>query len=119
MAETFERTRVELTMVKVNSKFKLARFNMFSQNLSNDGVTECCDTTFEGVPYNDLNNAARINIGLDIINTLTEYYKFNAPIFIDNAESVSNLIEVPQSQIIRLIVSENDKTLRVEKENTK
>ena len=117
MAETFERTRVELTMVKVNSKFKLARFNMFSQNLSNDGVTECCDTTFEGVPYNDLNNAARINIGLDIINTLTEYYKFNAPIFIDNAESVSNLIEVPQSQIIRLVVSEQDKTLRVEKEN--
>ena len=85
---------------------------MFSQNLSNDGVTECCDTTFEGVPYNDLNNAARINIGLDIINTLSKQFGVSLPVFVDNAESVNELLPI-DSQLIELQVTE-DETLKVE-----
>ena len=55
-------------------------------------------------------------MGLEIIKALTDEYHVTAPIFIDNAESVVKLVDMP-SQLIRLIVSENDKTLRVEKEN--
>ena len=73
-----------------------------------------CKTIYEGVPYDEgLNNAARINVGLDIINTLSEHYGIRAPIFVDNAEAVTKLNET-DSQLISLIVSEQDKTLRVE-----
>lgn len=62
----------------------------------------------------DLNNAMKINAGLDIINTLTDYYNFKAPIFIDNRESVNEIVDV-ESQVINLIVSKH-KNLRVEVE---
>ena len=53
-----------------------------------------------------------INGGIDIINTLSKEYGARAPIFVDNAESVNQLIKT-NSQIIRLVVSE-DKKLRIE-----
>ena len=98
---------------KINSKFRIARFRLFNENIVNDGIAECCETMVDGVPFTDLNNAMRINVGLDIIRTLSQHYNFVAPIFIDNAESVTNFIEMPNQQMISLIVSESDKTLRV------
>jgi exonuclease SbcC len=66
-----------------------------------------------GVPYADANNAAKINAGLDIINTLSTHYGVSAPIFIDNREAVVELFPV-NAQTISLVVSGQDKTLRVE-----
>ncbi|WP_078370813.1 hypothetical protein, partial [Staphylococcus aureus] len=75
---------------------------------------ETCSTTVNGVEYDSgLNNASRINVGLDIINTLSKHFKVTAPIFIDNAESVTELIKT-ESQQIQLIVNEQDKKLRME-----
>lgn len=54
---------------------------------------------------------ARINAGLDIINVLSEFYDFAPPIFIDQAESITNLLPT-RGQQIRLIVSEADPVLR-------
>ncbi len=113
LTEQFVKAKVNLLEEKINSKFELARFKLFN-TLVNGGVEECCETLCQGVPYSTgLNNAARINVGLDIVNTLSEHYGFSAPIFIDNAEAVTELIET-RGQIIRLIVSEPDKALRVE-----
>ncbi|OHX41695.1 AAA family ATPase [Cytobacillus oceanisediminis] len=113
LTEQFIRTKVNLLEEKINSRFKYARFNLFKQNI-NGGLEEICDTTYLGVPYaSGLNNAAKINVGLDIINTLSEHYGFYAPIFIDNSEAVTKLIET-NSQTVSLVVSERDKKLRVE-----
>ena len=60
-----------------------------------------------------LNNAARVNIGIDIINTLADYFQFCGPIFVDNAESVNEL-EDTSSQVIGLYVSD-DEALAVSK----
>lgn len=112
LTEEFTRTKVSALESKINNKFKYARFRLFEEQL-NGGLNDVCTTLFDGVPYDGgLNNAARINVGLDIINTLGEHYGFSAPIFIDNAESVTQLIDT-DAQIIRLVVSEADKKLRV------
>lgn len=117
LTEEFIRTKVNLLEEKINSKFRFARFKLFEQQI-NGGLAEVCETTFNGVPYSGgLNNAARINVGLDIINTLAEHHNITAPIFIDNAEAVTQLIET-HGQQIRLIVSEKDKQLRVETPKT-
>ncbi|MEG0470746.1 MAG: hypothetical protein RR588_00270 [Solibacillus sp.] len=113
LIETFTRKKVEMLTERINSKFKYARFKLFEEQV-NGGLNEVCETLYEGVPYGSgLNNAAKINVGLDIINTLSEHYGIQAPIFVDNAEAVTKFIDV-DTQLISLIVSEQDKQLRVE-----
>lgn len=104
-------TKAELLEDKLNSKFKTVKFKLFDIQV-NGGINETFVTTVNGVPFEDLNNAMKINAGLDIINTLTDYYNFKAPIFIDNRESVNEIVDV-ESQVINLIVSKH-KSLRVE-----
>lgn len=113
LTEEFVKTKVNLLEEKINNKFEYARFNLFRTNI-NGGLEEICETTFKGVPYSSgLNNAARINVGLDIINTLSKHYGVQAPIFVDNAESVTKLIDI-DAQVISLVVSEGDKELRID-----
>lgn len=113
LLDEFTRTKVDLLESRINSKFRLARFKLFKEQI-NGGLEETCEVMVDGVPYNSLNNAARHNVGLDIIATLSEYFGIAAPIFLDNAESVTRPLETPGQQI-RLIVSAADKQLRVEK----
>lgn len=114
LVDSFIRAKTDMLSERINSRFQLARFVMFKRNIGNDGIEECCEVAVNGVPYSDLNNAMRINVGLDIIRTLSEHYHFNAPVFVDNAESVTDLLPMPDHQVIRLVVSEPDKQLRVE-----
>lgn len=111
-AESFQKLKIETLERKINSHFKFVNFKLFAEQI-NGGIQEVCEALIDGVPFSNANTASRINAGLDIINSLCEYYKVNAPIFIDNRESVINLIET-DSQIINLIVSKADKKLRVE-----
>ena len=106
LMDEFIKAKVNMLEDVINSRFKLARFKMFNVML-NGNVEECCETTYKGVPYRSMNNAARINIGLDIINALTSYFKVNAPVFIDNAEAVTEFVPV-NSQTIKLIVDESE-----------
>ena len=112
LTEEFIRTKVRLLEDRINSKFKMARFKLFETQV-NGALSECCETTFNGVPYSNLNNGARIQIGLDIIRTLQAHYGFTCPVWIDNRESVVQIPEM-DCQIISLIVSEKDKKLRIE-----
>ena len=114
LVDSFIRAKTDMLSERINSRFQLARFVMFKRNIGNDGIEECCEVAVNGVPYSDLNNAMRINVGLDIIRTLSEHYHFNAPVFVDNAESVTDLFPMPDHQVIRLVVSKPDKQLRVE-----
>jgi len=111
LTEEFIRAKVSMLEEKINAKFRLVKFKLFNQ-LVNGSLEECCETAVGGVPYPSLNNAARINAGLEVINVLSEFYGFSAPIFCDNAEAVNELIPV-NAQLIRLVVSK-DPALRVE-----
>ena len=112
LMDEFIKAKVNMLEDVINSRFKLARFKMFNVMI-NGNIEECCETTYKGVPYRSMNNAARINVGLDIINALTSYYKVNAPVFIDNAEAVTEFVPV-NSQTIKLIVDESKQQLTVE-----
>jgi len=107
----FTKAKVDVIEQRINGKFKTVKFKMFNLQ-NNGGESECCETLINGVPFTDANNAAKINAGIDIINTLCQHYDVYAPIFIDNRESVTKLIE-SDSQIVNLIVSAADKKLRV------
>lgn len=101
--ENFIKDKIDRLESAINGKFKMVQFKMF-ETLINGGHVECCKATVNGVPYSDLNTASRINSGLDIISTLSDFYGVSAPIFIDGRESVTDLIDT-DSQIISLIVA--------------
>lgn len=114
LCEEFVRTKVELLEGSINTKFAGSiSFKLFNKQI-NGGLNECCEATIEGVPFSNANTASQINAGLSIVNTLCNHFDVQAPIFIDNAESV-NKIGDTDSQLIKLIVS-LDNTLKVEVE---
>lgn len=82
------------------------KFKLFDRQI-NGAINETCEATVNGVPYSSINNAAKINSGLDIINTLSKHLEKNIPVFIDNAEAVNELINV-DSQIVKLYVTNTD-----------
>lgn len=112
MAEEFIRFKAGFAEKCVNSLFRLARFKLFRECI-NGSLEERCDVVYRGVPYLGLNRGARVNIGIDIINTLSRYYGVSVPLFVDNAEGVTRL-EDCTAQVIRLLVREEDKILRAE-----
>lgn len=109
LIDEFVKVKVDLLEQSINSHFEYARFKMFNV-LVNGNIEECCETTYKGVPYRSMNNAARMNVGLDIINALTKFYNVTAPVFIDNAEAVTDFIKC-NSQTIKLVVDADFKTL--------
>jgi DNA repair exonuclease SbcCD ATPase subunit len=110
--ENFIKAKIDRLESKINERFQFVNFKLFVTQV-NGGQVETCQALINGVPFSDANTASKINAGIDIINTLCNHYEVSAPIFIDNRESVVNLIP-SQSQIINLIVSEPDKKLRIE-----
>lgn len=113
LTELFIKTKVSMLTSRINEGFEIVRFKLFETQV-NQGISECCELTINGIPYSGgLNSSARTQGGLDIIRTLQHHYGLLCPIWIDNRESVT---EIPKMdcQIISLIVSPNDATLRVE-----
>ncbi|WP_299153125.1 AAA family ATPase [uncultured Christiangramia sp.] len=110
--EQFNKAKMDALENAINHRFQFVNFKLFETQV-NGGEVPTCKALINGVPFSDANTASKINAGLDIINTLCDHYQVSAPIFIDNRESVSQLID-SQSQIINLIVSEADTKLRVE-----
>ena len=111
LTEEYTRHKARFVEDSINSLFRVARFRLFREQ-ANGGLEERCDVVFDGVPYIGLNNGAKINVGIDIINALSRHYGVTVPLFVDNAESVTRLQECG-AQVIRLVVSEQDKELRV------
>ncbi|MCI1958862.1 MAG: AAA family ATPase [Clostridia bacterium] len=119
LCELFIKAKVSLLTEKINGKFKNVRFRLFQEQV-NGGIKEDCEVMIPDekgrmVPFTFANNAARINAGLEIINTLSSHWELTMPVFIDNAESVTRLQHI-EAQVIRLVVSEADKKLRLEAE---
>ncbi len=89
----------------MNSKFKHVRFRLFDV-LQNGNIVEVCDTMVntngKWVPYSDGNTAGKINAGIDIVNALSEHYGVTVPLWVDNAESITDLAEI-KAQVIKLV----------------
>lgn len=109
--ERFKKVKTESLEKSVNEKFEYVTFKLFEEQV-NGGLNPTCITLVNGVPFGSVNTAGKINAGLDIINTLCKVNDITAPVWIDNRESVSELIPT-ESQIISLIVDPNQETLKL------
>lgn len=98
----FSKKKINMLDKKIKSKFGDVEFKMY-EKLINGGEEETCEILVDGVPFWDANRADQINTGVKIINSLSDHYVVNAPIFVDNAEAV-NKISDTKSQLVRLVV---------------
>ena len=107
IVQEFTHKKIEECESRINGFFHKVRFQLFDKTFEGD-LYETCIPLVDGVPFGSANTAGQINAGLDIINTLCRFYNICAPIFIDNRESVINLIPTI-GQIINLEVSHDNK----------
>lgn len=108
--QEYTKTRITMLEERINSMFKFVTFRLFETQI-NGGEVETCKAQVGGIPFDDLNNAKRINAGIDIINAICNAMDMTAPIVIDNAEALNDIIST-KSQLVRLVVSE-DNNLRI------
>ena len=113
-AAEYLRADIESTEGAINARFRLARFRMFDTLVNGDVVEDCTVLDTAGVPFGSMNDAKRILVGMDVIDTFCRAYGVNAPIFVDNAESITVSKFPVDSQVIRLSVVKGAK-LEIEK----
>lgn len=110
IVEQYERAYADTVTDKINALFKKVKFKLFDEQI-NGGLVPTCEAMIDNVAYSDLNSAAKINAGLDIINTVSDRLNKHVPVFIDNAESINDIMK-PDTQVIKLVVSK-DKELKI------
>lgn len=106
LVSEFVRRTFQILSKRVNEKFSFVSWIMFQT--TNDGdrkpYCECCHG---GVPYSKLNDASKINAGIDIAHTISEFYDVSIPMIIDGCESVQKPLYMGGQQI-RLSVGDSD-----------
>ena len=110
IARRYQDRQNALLEERINQHFSIVRWRMFrTVNNGGDPFDEpYCECYVGGTAYHDgLNQAARLNAGLDIINALCRHYNVCAPIVLDNSESTINIIPTVGQQI-RLQVADTD-----------
>jgi len=109
--DAYEKAHIELVESRVNAKFAIVKWKMFDEQI-NGGLAPTCEATVNGTPYNDLNTAMKINAGLDVINALNYHFGMFAPVFVDSAESIVDLLQT-DCQVISLQVDKSFSELTV------
>lgn len=113
IARQYEDNRNSIMEQAVNRHFQIVKWRMF-RTVNNGGEPfnePYCECYVDGVAYHDgLNDAARLNAGLDIINALCKFYNVSAPIVIDKAESTLTILPTVGQQV-RLQVFNSDFSL--------
>jgi DNA repair exonuclease SbcCD ATPase subunit len=107
LCEEFIRFKAASLEGNVNGLFDKARFRLFTDNISNDGLKDCCDVMMDGKPYGTLSDGEKVKIGMDVIRTLSGHYGVSVPLFVDGAESVTDMPDT-DAQKIELIVEDSD-----------
>lgn len=100
----FKKAKIDAVEDKVNGYFSFVRWIFFQQNITNDDLQEICTCIVDGVDYNNLNTASKVNASVDIINGISKAANIHVPCFFDNRESVTELLKSDSQQISLKVV---------------
>lgn len=105
LSEQFIKERSSMLEEAVNKMFSRTRFKFSRENKSGK-VLETCIPTFNGQDYKDLSASTKAICNIDIVNGFQRFYNCHLPVFIDNAEGITETLECGSQTVL----------LRVEKE---
>lgn len=113
VARQYQSRQNKLLEEQINKHFRIVQWRLFrTVNNGGDSFDEpYCEAYVNGIPYHaGLNQAMRLNAGIDICETLGSSYGIFAPIVIDNAESNLDILQTTGQQI-RLQVFDSELSL--------
>lgn len=88
-----QKEKIKQYLNKVNIEFsKVAK--------TTGEITECCNIQYEGRDYKKLSKSQQARACLEISNVFNNISKINAPIFFDDAESTTDIQDIPNTQLI-------------------
>lgn len=96
-----QKEKIKKHLNKVNIEFsKVAK--------TTGEITECCNIQYEGRDYKKLSKSQQARACLEISNVFNNISGIKAPIFFDDAESTTDIPEMPGTQlIISLVIKYN------------
>ena len=96
-----QKEKIKKYLNKVNIEFsKVAK--------TTGEITECCNIQYEGRDYKKLSKSQQARACLEISNVFNNISGIKAPIFFDDAESTTDIPEIPGTQlIISLVIKYN------------
>lgn len=102
-----ERERNAAIEKEISNLFNGISMKLFEKNVSTDGYKDVCEIIVNGIPYDNLNTANKINTQIKFANAISNLFHIDFPIFIDNKESVLTLEETPL-QLITMQVANSE-----------
>jgi hypothetical protein len=109
--EQFLKTKATLLEGTINSMFSNLSFRLFDIQI-NEGIKDDCTAMINGVEYKDASHSEQIRAQMDIVNCFQKASDTYCVCFIDNSEACTHFRPM-SCQVIRLYVSEKDKTIRI------
>lgn len=116
--ENFFITKVSLLEENINKNFKFIQFKLFDYYDNGNLDESICEPELNDVRYRDMSNGEQIKAKIDICDTLMRAEGIYVPLFLDNAEGLTETFET-DTQVIALNASKEDSSLRVNVQNIK
>lgn len=104
---SFEIAKTELLGSRINNRFKIVKWQMFMRQVNGEEIPACI-CMVNGVRYNDVNDAGKLDAGIDVASALSEAYQVSAPMFIDGAEKSLDIYNPKTAQRIILKVEDRN-----------
>lgn len=105
LSEEFIKKRSKLLEDAVNKLFDNVRFK-FTREAKSGKVSESCIPTFNGQNYQDLSASTKLICNLDIVKGFQRYYNAYLPLFIDNAEGITETLDCDAQTVLLSVKKE-------------
>lgn len=105
LSEEFIKRRSKLLEDAVNKLFDNVRFK-FTREAKSGKVSESCIPTFNGQNYQDLSASTKLICNLDIVKGFQRYYNAYLPLFIDNAEGITETLDCDTQTVLLSVKKE-------------
>ena len=117
LLKAFQKAKCDMLTEKINSLFMFTKWQLFKPQVNGD-YAEVCEPTFKGTAYGRrLNDGAKALIDLDICYTFQKMNDIRVPIWLDNAERMTQntlkMLDGIDTQVIFLKAAEGDLSVEV------
>ncbi|MED4749916.1 hypothetical protein [Brevibacillus choshinensis] len=102
--KNFRAKRAELMVEKITDLFTTVSVRLFDYVASKDDYNPAFEIERNGVPFRLLSLSEKMKAGLEVATALMKLSGHHYPVFIDNAESVVDIPQVPSQVFISRVV---------------
>lgn len=112
LVEQYQREYADIVRTRVNRNFRNVKVEMTTVNKSGD-IVDTCKLRLDGVT-DTYNYANRIKIGIEVAQVFQKHFGVVLPLFVDNAESITEIPEHEGQRIILQVVKGEKLTIKAE-----